>query len=224
MWQLAQTGLARCCCMRSRSVVGFAASFSASGGTFGGGGGGGVPSRFSRTHLPRSTTDVRFAYEVDRQDARLSQDTAALIAGQRHPSESAAVHALRCRSAGPAARSDTCSWRRAAPGSADRRAPGSGRRARFRVTIALRSVSLKPANSAASGACVGDVSHLQPLADEIVHEPRSALVGQHPAHLPLKASPVRSWFFAARSINSSSGMLLHRKNDNRDASSRSLIS
>ena len=35
-----------------------------SGGTFGGGGGGGVPRRFSRIHLPRSTGDVRFAYDV----------------------------------------------------------------------------------------------------------------------------------------------------------------
>ena len=31
---------------------------------FGGGGGGGEPSRFSSTHLPRSTGDVRVAYDV----------------------------------------------------------------------------------------------------------------------------------------------------------------
>ena len=29
-----------------------------------GGAGGGAPNRFSKTHLPRKTTDVRFAYEV----------------------------------------------------------------------------------------------------------------------------------------------------------------
>ena len=40
------------------------ARFSSSGGTFGGGGGGGVPSMFSSIHLPRSTGDVRSAYDV----------------------------------------------------------------------------------------------------------------------------------------------------------------
>ena len=37
---------------------------SSSGGTFGGGSGGGTPSRFSSTHLPRDTGDVRFATDV----------------------------------------------------------------------------------------------------------------------------------------------------------------
>ncbi len=32
---------------------------------FGGGGGGAAASRFSRTHLPRTTGDVRVAYEVN---------------------------------------------------------------------------------------------------------------------------------------------------------------
>ena len=40
------------------------ASVSFSGGTFGGGGGGGVPRMFSRIHLPRSTGEVRLAYDV----------------------------------------------------------------------------------------------------------------------------------------------------------------
>src|SRR4051812_43837850 len=65
LWQLAQTGLLRCASMRSRSAAGFCPGvFSLSGGTLGGGGGGGAPSRFSRIHLPRRTTEVRFEYEV----------------------------------------------------------------------------------------------------------------------------------------------------------------
>ena len=64
-WQLAHTGLPRCCSIFARSEVGSpAGSFSSSGGTFGGGAGGGAPRMFSSIHLPRSTTDVRFAYEV----------------------------------------------------------------------------------------------------------------------------------------------------------------
>ena len=65
-WQPAHAGFARCCTIASRIVSGLpvvsASVFSA--GTFGGGGGGGADNRFSSTHLPRFTGDVRFAYEV----------------------------------------------------------------------------------------------------------------------------------------------------------------
>ena len=47
-----------------RALAPCRASFSGSAGTFGGGGGGGVPSMFSSIHLPRSTGDVRFGYDV----------------------------------------------------------------------------------------------------------------------------------------------------------------
>ena len=49
----------------SRTVAGSPpSSFSLRAGTSGGGGGGGEPSRFSNTHLPRTTGDVRFGCEV----------------------------------------------------------------------------------------------------------------------------------------------------------------
>ncbi len=56
----------RCAASRSRRRArGFAGLRSpASAGTFGGGAGAGVPSTFSSTHLPRSTGDVRFGYDV----------------------------------------------------------------------------------------------------------------------------------------------------------------
>ena len=60
-WQAAHAGLRRCSSIRSR-IESTAADFSSfSGGTFAGGGGGGVPSRFSSTHLPRTTGEVRVA-------------------------------------------------------------------------------------------------------------------------------------------------------------------
>jgi hypothetical protein len=43
---------------RSRALV------SCSGGTFGGGGGGGAPRMLSKRYFPRSTGDVRVAYDV----------------------------------------------------------------------------------------------------------------------------------------------------------------
>ena len=65
-WQLAHTGFLRCCSSRSRTEVGALPSWRASGrlGTFGGGGEGGVPRTFSSSHFPRTTGDVRVAYDV----------------------------------------------------------------------------------------------------------------------------------------------------------------
>ena len=64
-WQLAHTGLLRCSSIRSRTDVGLSdSSFSLRAGTSGGGAGGGAPSMFSSSHLPRTTGDVRVAYEV----------------------------------------------------------------------------------------------------------------------------------------------------------------
>src|SRR5262249_22875494 len=64
-WQPAHAGFLRCCSKRARTDVGCPwPSLSFNDGTFGGGGGGGVPRMFSRSHFPRTTGDVRFAYDV----------------------------------------------------------------------------------------------------------------------------------------------------------------
>jgi hypothetical protein len=53
--------LERCSARRSRMGRLADTVLSFNDGTFAGGGGGGVPSRFSRTHLPRMTGEVRVA-------------------------------------------------------------------------------------------------------------------------------------------------------------------
>src|SRR5262245_41082982 len=65
-WQLAHVGFSRWRTIASRIVSVFPGALPSvfSAGTFGGGGGGGADSKFSRTHLPRFTGDVRFAYDV----------------------------------------------------------------------------------------------------------------------------------------------------------------
>ena len=64
-WQTEHDGFSRCSTIASRIDTGSPSSFSsASAGMSGGGSGGGAPSRFSSTHLPRSTGDVRFGYDV----------------------------------------------------------------------------------------------------------------------------------------------------------------
>src|SRR5262245_13945113 len=63
-WQPAQVGFERCISNCWRTVaLGLFLVVSSSGGTLFGGGGGGAFRMFSRIHLPRSTGDVRVAYD-----------------------------------------------------------------------------------------------------------------------------------------------------------------
>ena len=60
-----QTGSLRCCASLSRIPFGVCPVFtSVRVGTLGGGDGGGVPNILSKSHLPRSTGEVRPGYEV----------------------------------------------------------------------------------------------------------------------------------------------------------------
>src|SRR3954449_8676809 len=63
LWQTAHEGSFRCCSIRSRMETVFPRLVSFSTGTFGGGGGGAAPSRFSRTHFPRTGGEVRVGYD-----------------------------------------------------------------------------------------------------------------------------------------------------------------
>src|SRR5215472_1818775 len=60
LWHPEQAGLERCSTMRSRTVP---LAISLKAGTLGGGGGGGVPRILVNIHLPRSTGEVRLAYD-----------------------------------------------------------------------------------------------------------------------------------------------------------------
>ena len=59
LWHGEQLGSLRCCSSRSRSDTVDPSLDSSSTGASGGGGGGPAPSKFSRTHLPRTGGDVR---------------------------------------------------------------------------------------------------------------------------------------------------------------------
>src|SRR5258705_245649 len=63
VWQEAQIAFLRCSSNCSRIEDDKPILASSRFGTSGGGGGGGAPTRFSSTHFPRSTGDVRLAYE-----------------------------------------------------------------------------------------------------------------------------------------------------------------
>ena len=61
-----------------------------SAGTFGGGGGGGTPSQVSSSHLPRTTGEVRVAYDVTLRMLACPRQPCPRIVRQRHPPELAA--------------------------------------------------------------------------------------------------------------------------------------
>ncbi len=68
-----------------------------------------------------------------------------------------------------------------------------------------------------------EVSKEQPLSREVADEGVRSRVGHHAANLARKHRGLAQLTLVARFSNSSSGTLLHRKNERRDASSTSLI-
>jgi hypothetical protein len=69
----------------------------------------------------------------------------------------------------------------------------------------------------------GQVAKIQPLAGEVLDERVALLSAIIRLTWRCSVAGSRSRFFAARSSSSSSGMLLHRKNESREASSVSLM-
>ena len=103
-WQAAQVGCARCASSCWRSGASAPTLASSSRGTPAGGSGGGAFSTFSRIHLPRSTGEVRVAYDDTVSTLAWVRIAAAAACRELDAPELRALHARRCRSAAPAAR------------------------------------------------------------------------------------------------------------------------
>ena len=93
LWQLAHTGIGAVLrpSARASSSASRPSASPLSDGTSAGGGGTGSPSRFSSTHLPRSTGDVRSACDVTARMLPWPSSAAARVVGHRHAAELAAV-------------------------------------------------------------------------------------------------------------------------------------
>ena len=194
-------------------------SFSA--GTSGGGGGGGAPSRFSSTHLPRSTGDVVVACEV-------TSSTAPLPSRPRRVSSGSVTR----RKWLPNDVRDAVVLRQPL---VDERVVG-GQQIEHAAVLAhdalekqlglaperLPQVVVEVRKDSEFGHDAAEIAQLQPLAGEIADERLRPRIGQHAPHLLRQhLAAGRAVPPAAGSISSSSGMLLQRKNDSRDASSTS---
>ena len=67
------------------------------------------------------------------------------------------------------------------------------------------------------------IPQVQQLIGEVFHQSLAIGIGEHAPHLLLEHTGLLSFPWLARLISSSSGMLLHRKNDKREANSRSVM-
>ncbi len=216
--------MARCCSMISRTVCGFSPSlFSLNGGTLGGGGEGGVPVMLSRMIVAAQHRRGAVGIRRHHQDRALAQQAVAPGIGQGHAPELVAAHvrdAVVQRQAlideGVIGRQQIQHAAVFAQDAVDEQlhlALESGAQAGVEVGIDER-VGIDACRSRARAAI------------------RSAKLVTSDSRLCRSASMRRtcssktlgsfSLPCSARPSSSSSGMVLHRKNDRREASSRSL--
>ena len=197
-------------------------SASGRGGTLGGGGGGGAPRMLSSRNLPRTTGEVRVEYDVTVRMLPWPSNPRRRGSLDRHAPEVTAVHvreAVEFRQPfidERVVRRQELHQRPIVPHLALEEHLGLGNKGLAQVFVEIRKhprIRLHHPH----------VAQLQPLAREIAHQRRRAAVGEHPPDLLFQ--DLRIFQLAARRglEQFSSGMLLQRKNDSRDASSRSVM-
>ncbi len=174
---------------------------------------------FSRIHLPRFTGEVRSGLEVTVSIAAIViTPPRGLSAGKstrRNPSPCTPVDAIERGQAmveKRVLRSDEI--QQAAIFGHDVRK----QRQRFLMHV-MAQVGIPIGKQFGVGKRAVEPARLQPLVGEILHQRPRFWVAEHAPHLRFQLA--RSWPRRARSNNSSSGILLHRKYDSRDASSHS---
>ena len=102
-------------------------------GTLGGGGGGGAPRRFSSSHLPRSTGEVRLGYDVTVRMLPLAEQAAPIVVGHGDAAEVTAVDVRDAVVPGQPFVEERVVGASAARGRCDPRAAGSRGTARSRA-------------------------------------------------------------------------------------------
>ena len=214
-WHDAHVGLLRCAsiCCRSDAVSPIAVSSRS--GTSAGGAGGGASSRLSSTHLPRSTGDVRVAYD----------DTVSTLACVRRRHAACRFRSTR-RNFGPETSDAVMLASRSLRNISPSRNSRMLRSSRMMLEEQLRLVAHREAQVVVEArellADPGrrlECAELQPLAAELLGQRRRPRIDAACAHLGLQHDPVASMPRSAGRRSSASGMH-QRKYDRRDASLR----
>ena len=171
------------------------------------------------THWPRLTGDVRFGADV----------TVRMLPWPSSPRRSSprarcggsgCRECSACRSAGRAARRRTCSRRTSRSTTLRVLAQHAREQELGLLAEGLPQVAVEVAARRAHGV---ELAQAEPLRREVRDERVGLRIGEHAPHLALEHG--RFAQLAGRGApraTRSSGMLLHRKNDSRDASSTSL--
>ena len=147
--------------------------------TSGGGGGGGAPSRFPSTHLPRSTGDVRFGYEVTVNRLAWPSSPCAVVLGraERDAAESLAVDARDAVVAGQPLVDEGVIRVQQIDHAAIRRKLAVDEELGL-AAHRVAQVLVELVEDVGVGRVLADVAQLEPLAGEILDEcaPRSRVV------------------------------------------------
>ena len=180
---------------------------------------------FSRTHTPRLTGDVLILDPGDRQKASLPQQSSTVVQfrSERHATELRPVNIGNAVMFGEPLIEESIVRGQQINDVAVLTHDAFKEHFRFTaetlpqlvvpVGIELRHPAMSPANSASTAIARRSSSPEPPIEDR-----RASAAPAARARLDCSTCP---WL--ARLINSSSGMLLHRKNDKRDANSRSVM-
>ena len=188
-WQLAHTGLARCCSSISRTDAALPVLLSSRlVFTSGGGGGTGAARMFSSSHLPRMVGEVRVGYDVTASTLALPSRPQRFSSVERHAAEVAAVDAGNAVVPG-----QLFVQERVVRRSADRRCcgpPSADRRgtAPSPCTKAVRRLSSNQGNFRfASGVSSQTLRVCSHWPKKLLDQRRArARIGEHAPHLPLE--------------------------------------
>ena len=228
LWQPAHGGLPRCSviCSRSVSTLPPSALVSSSGGTLGGGSGGGVPRMFSSTHTPRFTGErAEVLRPRHREETPLAEQAAAIVElrRQRHAPE---LRAVDIRDA-VVSRQPLVDERVVRGQQIDDVAILADDAVEEQLGLALQALAqlVVPVRiEDAVGRRRRQVAQIQQLLAEVGDQRVRARIARASGAPAARAPRAGSAGPApAAAISSSSGMLLQRKNDSRDASSRSVM-
>ena len=185
------------------------------------GGGGGAPRRFSSTHLPRITGEVRVGYDVTASARPWSTRRRAVRPAIRRVGS--------CRLRFPSRRNSSARrWFRYVYRASRKSSTLRSSSRRLRRTVSVSRCMARAESVVEFGIALGvgldarEVSEVQPLPGEVRGERRGSRVGQHAADLcPNGAGAASTRRVRRAPTMCSSGMLLHRKNERREASARS---
>ena len=158
-------------------------------GTLAGGGGGGAPRIFASTYFPRSTGEVRLAYERQRQNAALAQQSAPRAAlGIRDAAEVGAEHTRNPVVIGQPLVEERVVRRQQVEHAAIVSEHALQEELGFTMEVGNQT-EVEAGEHARTWVLGVDIAQIQPLSAEVARERRRPRIGEHPFAPAVRARP-----------------------------------